>query len=64
MALEMAELDSRERVFKMCHAIEYPTFSNTARVVHNPNMMVRPLQLAPRENANVTPACKWECWIE
>lgn len=64
MALEMAELDSRERVLKMCHAIEYPTFSNTARVVHNPDMMVRPLQLAPREDANVTPACKWECWIE
>ena len=64
MALEVAELHSREMVFKMCHAIEYSTFSNTARVVHNPNMMFRPLQLAPRENAKVAPACKWECSIE
>jgi len=64
MALELAEQGGKERVLKMCHAIEYPTYSNTARSVHNANMMVRPLKLAPRESTDVKPACKWECWVE
>ncbi len=64
LALEVAEQGGPARVWQICHGIEYPTFSNTARVVHNPNIKARPLKLAPRKSPDETPACRWEYWID
>jgi hypothetical protein len=64
LALEAAEQGGKERVMQICHGIEHPTFTNTPRVAHNPNIKSRPLKLAPRESADETPACIWEWWID
>ncbi|MFC1943885.1 hypothetical protein ACFLX5_00030 [Chloroflexota bacterium] len=61
-ALNQFEKQGQGTEIICCHEEESPTFLKTA-MYHNPNVIVRPVKLPPR-NSRDEIACKWEYKIE
>lgn len=59
----LEEMGDDQRIFNACHGLEGEGFPNPARMVHNPNIMMRAAKLPPRKNKDEI-ACKFEFWIE
>ena len=62
-ALMDVEPWGEERVRRMCHDIEDPTFDATAAAT-NPRMKMLPIHRPPREPAGRYPHCHWSVFID
>ena len=62
-ALMDVEPWGEDRVRRMCHDIEDPTFDATAAAT-NPRMKMRPIHRPPREPAGRYPHCHWSVFID
>ncbi len=62
-ALMDVEPWGEDRVRRMCHDIEDPTFDATAAAT-NPRMKMRPIHRPPREPAGRFPHCHWSVFID
>ncbi len=62
-ALMDVEPWGEDRVRRMCHDIEDPTFDATAAAT-NPRMKMRPIHRPPREPAARYPHCHWSVFVD
>ena len=62
-ALMDVEPWGEDRVRRMCHDIEDPTFDATAAAT-NPRMKMRPIHRPPREPAGRYPHCHWSVFVD
>lgn len=62
-ALLDVEPFGEERVKRMCHDIEDPTFDATAAAA-NPRLKIRPFHRPPRTPADRNPHCHWKLFID
>jgi hypothetical protein len=62
-ALLDVEPYGEERVRRMCHDIEDPTFDATAAAT-NPRMKMRPIHRPPRVPAGRFPHCRWTVFLD
>ena len=62
-ALMDVEPWGEDRVRRMCHDIEDPTFDATAAAT-NPRMKMRPIHRPPREPAGRFPHCHWSVFVD